>query len=224
MTAFEHDVTAARVRSKVYSLLADGFSQVDKKLFESCKTGYIAMWGEIAGSIEGGDEFLPHIEKLKKVLDSVDYEELAAEHSRLFEPRSKLQVPPYETEYTLAESPQHALSQPAHLSDIAGFYKAFGLSISEDRPDRVDHVATELEFMHVLAHKEAIAIESDETEHMEIVRDAQRKFVSDHLGRWTCKFKDRLIEASGGNFYSVLGEILDIWVKFDEDYLFSGDE
>ncbi len=220
MTSHEHDITAARVRSKVYSLLADGFSLVDKKLFESFKSGYITTWREIAESMEGGDEFLPHIEKLNKVLDSIDYEGLAAEHSRLFEPRSKLQVPPYETEYTLAESPQHALSQPAHLSDISGFYKAFGLSISEEMPDRVDHVATELEFMHVLAHKESIAIESDETEHIEIVQDAQRKFVSDHLGRWTCNFKDRLVQAANGSFYGVLGEILDLWVKFDEDYLF----
>jgi len=219
MTALEHDITAARMRSKVYSLLADGFSQMDGKLFESFKNDYVSIWSEIAGSIEGGEEFLPCIEQLKKVLDSVDYEELVAEHSRLFEPRSKLQVPPYETEYTLAESPQHALSQPAHLSDIAGFYKAFGLAISEERPDRVDHIATELEFMHVLALKESIAIESDETEHIEIVRDAQLKFMNDHLGRWTGQFRDRMADADECGFYISLAEMLDLWVRLDKAYL-----
>ncbi len=224
MTAYEHDITAARVRSKVYSLLADGFSQVDNKLFESFKSGYIAMWEEIAVSVEGGDEFQPHIEKLKKVLDSIDYDDLTAEHSRLFEPRNKLQVPPYETEYTLAESPQHALSQPAHLSDISGFYKAFGLSISEEMPDRVDNIATELEFMHVLSYKESIAIKDNETEHIEIVRDAQRKFVNDHLGRWTGQFRDRIMNADELGFYIELAELLDLWVNFDKEYLFSIDD
>ena len=224
MTAHEHDITAARLRSKVYSLLADGFSQVDERLFESFKSGYISTWGEITGSIEDGDKFLPYIEQLKKVLDSIEYEGLVEEYSRLFEPRNKLQVPPYETEYTLAESPQHALTQQAQLSDISGFYKAFGLEISEDKPDRVDHIATELEFMHVLAFKESFAIEDNDAEHIEIVQDAQRKFVNDHLSRWTDKFKDRLIQASDGNFYGALGEILDLWVHFDKDYLFSKDK
>ncbi len=153
------------------------------------------------------------------MIDYIDYEELVAEHSRLFEPRSKLQVPPYETEYTLAESPQHALSQPAHLSDIAGFYKAFGLAISEERPDRVDHIATELEFMYVLALKESMAVEGDETEHIEIVRDAQLKFMNDHLGRWTGQFRDRMAGADECGFYISLAEILNVWVRLDKAYL-----
>lgn len=219
MTELEHDMTAAKMRSKVYSLLADGFSQVDEKLFESFKNSYVSIWSEIAGSIEGGEEFLPYLEQLEKVVNSIDYEGLIAEHSRLFEPRSKLQVPPYETEYTLAESPQHALSQPAHLSDIAGFYKAFGLAISEERPDRVDHIATELEFMHVLALKESMAVEGDETEHIEIVRDAQLKFMNDHLARWTGQFRDRMADADEKGFYIALAGILDLWVKLDKVYL-----
>ncbi len=219
MTALEHDLTAARMRSKVYSLLADGFSQVDEKLFESLKNGYVSIWSEIAGSIEGGEEFFPYLEQIKKVIDSVDYEELVAEHARLFEPRSKLQVPPYETEYTLAESPQHALSQPAHLSDISGFYKAFGLAISEERPDRVDHIATELEFMHVLSLKESVAVEGDETEHIEIVRDAQLKFMNDHLGRWTGQFRERMAGSDEDGFYISLAEMLDVWVRIDKAYL-----
>ena len=67
-TAHRHDMTAAWMRGKVYSLLADGFSQVDGNLFEVFKSGYIPTWGEVAGSIEGGEVFLPCIEKLEKVL------------------------------------------------------------------------------------------------------------------------------------------------------------
>ncbi len=224
MIAHEHDITAARLRSKVYSLLADGFSQVDEKQFQSLKNECIPVWRNISELLEDGDMFNRYINWLEKEIHSLDYAELLEEYSRLFEPRNKLQVPPYETEYTLAESPQHALSQPAHLADIAGFYKAFGLSISVEKPDRVDHISTELEFMHVLAHKELLAIENDEKEHIEIVRDAQRKFVADHLGRWTGKFKNRLAQNDCDKFYIILADMLDLWIGLDKAYLFSGDK
>ncbi len=219
MTALEHDLTAARVRSRVYRLLADGFSQVDEKQFQSLRSEYVMIWRNISEFLEGGSRFHPLINRLEKIVDSLDFEGLVAEHSRLFEPRSKLQVPPYETEYTLAESPQHALSQPAHLSDISGFYKAFGLTISEERPDKVDHIATELEFMHILALKELIALEDDETEHIEIVRDAQFKFMNDHLGRWIGQFKERMADADEDGFYIALTGMLDMWINLDKSYL-----
>ncbi len=224
MTALEHDLTAAKVRSSVYRLLADGFSQVDEKQFLILKSEYIMIWRNISDFLDKGNMLDSFINRLEIVIGSLDYEVLVAEHSRLFEPRSKLQVPPYETEYTLAESPQHALSQPAHLADIAGFYKAFGLAISERRPDRVDHISTELEFMHILAHKESIAIESDETEHIEIVRDAQLNFMNDHMGRWTGQFRDRMADADEDGFYIALAEMLDVWIKLDKAYLFTVDK
>ncbi len=219
MTGLEHDVTAAKVRSRVYRLLADGFSQVDEKQYQVLKSEYIMTWKNISEFLDEGNMLDPFIERLNSAISSLDFEELTAEHSRLFEPRSKLQVPPYETEYTLAESPQHALSQPAHLSDISGFYKAFGLAVSEERPDRVDHIATELEFMHIMALKESVAIEGNETEHIEIVRDAQLKFMNDHLGRWTGQFRDRMADADEDGFYITLAEMLNAWVNLDMAYL-----
>lgn len=220
MNTVEYDITVAKLRSKIYSLLADGFRQVDEKQFELLTTEYIPTWQKILESIEGGEKFYPHIERLKETIISQDYTGLLEEYTRLFMPSRELLVSPYETEYT-KETPQHGLTQQTQLADIAGFYKAFGLEISEEKPDRADHVAAELEFMHVLAYKESVAIEDNDTEHIEIVQDAQRKFVVDHLSRWTGKFKDRLIQAANGNFYAVCGEMLDLWVNFDKAYLFS---
>ncbi len=219
MTELEHDLTAAKVRSRVYRLLADGFSQVNEKQYQLLKSEYIMTWKNISEFLDEGNMLDPFIDRLNKVISSLDYEKMTTEHARLFEPRSKLQVPPYETEYTLAESPQHALSQPAHLSDISGFYKAFGLAVSEERPDRVDHIATELEFMHILALKESIAVEESENEHTEIVRDAQLKFMNDHLGRWTGQFRDRMADADEDGFYITLAEMLDVWINLDKAYL-----
>lgn len=223
MNTVEHDITVAKLRSRVYGLLADGLRQVDEKQSKFLLSDYISTWQKLLESIEGGEEFYPLIERLEKALISQGYAGLLEEYTELFEPHGKLLAPPYETEYTM-ETPQHALTQQTQFADIAGFYKAFGLEISEEMPDRVDHVATELEFMHILALKESIAIKDNETEHIEVVQDAERKFMNDHLIRWTGKFKDRLAQAESGKFYMLLGEVLDQWVNLDKAYLFSSDE
>lgn len=223
MTTVEYDITVAKLRSRVYGLLADGFRQVDEKQSEFLLSEYISTWQKLLELIEGGEKFYPLIERLEKALISQGYAGLLEEYTEFFEPHGKLLAPPYETEYTM-ETPQHALTQQVQFADISGFYKAFGLEISEEMPDRVDHITTELEFMHVLAYKESVAIEDNETEHIEIVQDTECKFMNDHLIRWTGKFKDRLAQADCGKFYNILGEVLDLWVNFDKAYLFSRNE
>lgn len=74
--------------------------------------------------------------------------------------------------------------QPQTLADIAGFYRAFGLEMAKDAAERVDHLAVELEFMHYLAYREAYALEHHGQDQARLLRDAQRRFLQDHLGRW----------------------------------------
>jgi len=50
--------------------------------------------------------------------------------------------------------------------------------------ERPDYLATELEFMYLLALKEAWAIQQNQPEWTEITTQAQRRFLEDHLGRW----------------------------------------
>ncbi|MBI2947112.1 MAG: molecular chaperone TorD family protein [Verrucomicrobia bacterium] len=47
------------------------------------------------------------------------------------------------------------LFQPHRLADLAAYYRAFGLEITEDATERPDHICVELEFMSMLAAKEA---------------------------------------------------------------------
>jgi TorA maturation chaperone TorD len=86
----------------------------------------------------------------------------------------------YETEYGLP----HEYRQSQEMADIAGFYRAFGFEVGGPVRERADHVAVELEFMHILALKEAYALDSGVAEHVAICREAQGKFLQDHLGRW----------------------------------------
>ena len=67
------------------------------------------------------------------------------------------------------------------LSDIMGFYKAFGLDLQGERPDSL---SVELEFMHYLIFKMFYATEkrvSNFEEKAFICIDAQRKFFDEYL-------------------------------------------
>ncbi|MCK6502694.1 molecular chaperone TorD family protein [Myxococcota bacterium] len=83
----------------------------------------------------------------------------------------------YETEY----GRMRGLAKGRDLADVVGFYEAFGFQLAQDQAAELpDHVAIELEFYALLLHKQALLI--DDPEGTEIVADARRKFLQDHLG------------------------------------------
>jgi len=104
-------------------------------------------------------------------------EALQSEHRRAFGLTGSLA---YETECGLPNE----FRQSQELADIAGFYRAFGLRMGGKVRERPDHIAAELEFLSVLALKEACAIEAGVVDALEVCLSAQRKFLQDHLGRW----------------------------------------
>jgi putative dimethyl sulfoxide reductase chaperone len=58
--------------------------------------------------------------------------------------------------------------------------------------ERPDHLASELEFMYVMALKEAYVEANSMPEEAEMCVDAERKFLQDHLGRWIGPFRRSL--------------------------------
>ena len=87
------------------------------------------------------------------------------------------------------------------LADIAGFYRAFGVSHPSERPD---HVAVELEFLHLVSCKLAWALGSEQGEHAEVCAAAEDRFLTDHVLRWMPGFAARLARtASAGPLRSV---------------------
>ena len=95
----------------------------------------------------------------------------------------------YETEYGLRRSQL----KTSELADIAGFYEAFGFKLSDEEGSRemCDHIAVECEFYALLAAKEQYQKEAGDSEGEAIIRDARRKFLQDHLGRYPKAIAER---------------------------------
>lgn len=128
----------------------------------------------------------PVLQELARPLD-----ELRDEYVRTFGLVFNRECPPYETEYQRNEDTFFRAQQ---MADIGGFYRAFGLQPGADRGERPDHIATELEFMSLLLHKQRTAFGRSEedialaAEHCEVCRQAQADFLREHLGWWTPAF------------------------------------
>lgn len=215
MNEVEYDIAAANLRSNMYGLLATAFREPNEGLLSS---GYVGDLRNLIGHLEGGEGFLPLFNKLENIIGQLDYEQLTVQYSTLFLPSGGFSASPYEAEYT-KETPQHSFSSQAQLADIAGFYLSFGLDVSKKSPERVDHIATELEYMQIMSLKEALALKDNNEEHVFVTADAQRKFIAEHLGRWTHSFAQRISSCGVSEFYETIGEILDLWLDYDKAYL-----
>lgn len=121
----------------------------------------------------------------------------------------------YETEYGLP----HEYRQSQEMADIAGFYRAFGFNLGGQKRERPDHIAVELEFMHILALKEAYALETGIPEHLEICQAAQAKFLQDHLGRWIGLFAQGVAHNAPDSLYVVLAQFAAAFARADAERL-----
>lgn len=123
---------------------------------------------------------------------------------------------PYEGAY--GDGPRLA-GKSAALADVAGFYAAFGVGPADARPDMEDHIGAELEFMSVLALKEAWARCSDDEEGVEVVCGAQVSFLRDHLGHWAETFADEVTAATPVSYYTSAARLLEAWIRAEHDAL-----
>lgn len=99
-------------------------------------------------------------------------------YDRTFGHAAAVDHTPYEAHYAAA----HLFQQTHELADVCGFYRAFGVDVSAAAHQRPDHVGIELEFFGFLCLKEANAISEGVAEQAEITREAQRRFLGEHLG------------------------------------------
>jgi DMSO reductase family type II enzyme chaperone len=208
-------------RSRTYQILSSCFLYPEEDLFSSLEKGDFLE--ELKDSVACllspksglGQAIMVLGEKLEK-LKGRTLSEMQDEYHRIFSHTISQECPPYETQYGDNEN---VFQQTQQLGDISGFYRAFGLEISDQTRERPDHLSLELEFMGFLIYKEASARQAQEEEKAEVCRDAQCKFLLEHLGRWTPLFAGLMRTKAGGGFYEGVVFLLEAYVAYEIAYL-----
>ena len=174
----------------------------------------------------GGERAVQKIHALKKQLDLAEtliasecanwqLSDLQSEHRRVFSNVITLDCPPYETLF----GNDHVFAQSHVMGDISGFYKAFGVELSKDIHERLDHLSVEFEFMHFLAYKESYSRCHDGAEKTQIVVDAQKKFVKNHIGRWVPLFCRMLGKKADSGLFKLVADMTADWMEFETAFL-----
>ncbi len=136
------------------------------------------------------DSFFAHFPDLAD-----DKRNLMAEYDRLF--RAGV-VWLYGAEYLVKNEFQRANL----LSDIMGFYTAFGLEPDKERPDSI---TCEMEFMYglILKRDRAGQLGGDDQakEKIDVCLDAEKKFFTEHLEPAAVLIAEKLISQSENHFY-----------------------
>jgi TorA maturation chaperone TorD len=131
-------------------------------------------------------------------------EGLVREYDRLFRAKD---IWLYGTEYMS----EHEFQRSNYLADISGFYKAFGVEVSSERPDALN---AEMEFMHYLIFKEGKAPTQEKAE---ICLDAQKKFFTEHLSPAAKAIAQKIIATTENPFYkNAASELIDFLSQEEE--------
>ena len=227
-------VERALSRSKLYLLLSWSYLYPeDDEFLDYVQSGEFVEDGKSAlrdlqAVLEsrGGDEAKENLGAIAKYFDEIEnwvsYEgmnwvvqDLRDEHRRVFSNVIALDCPPYETLF----GNDHVFGQSYVMGDISGFYTAFGLQLSQDIHERLDHLSVELEFLHYLAYKESYALCHDGQEKTKTVVDAEKKFVKEHIGRWVPLFSGMLKKKADYGFYKYIADLTAAWVNFEICFL-----
>lgn len=199
ITTRSKEVKRALARSEVYLFLARGFSYPRVPL-----KPYFQRAQQAADSL-GTDSLL-------RVLKLPQDEALESQYIRVFGHTMPTSYPPYEMEYDNT----YEFLQESSFSELASFYRTFGAQPTSG--ERLDHVATQLEFMYFLAYREAYAWQSGNQEGAARCRDGQRLFLEQHLGRWALLFF-QLLEEDEEGFYAALAGGAAKWLATETEAL-----
>lgn len=152
--------------------------------------------------------------ELQAQLSEYGAEQYHDDYVAVFGHAARGSVPMNEIEF--GEPKADALFQPHRLADLAAFYRAYGLNMATDAGERQDHLCVELEFMSVLAAKEAYALDGQaDGEALIACRESQRDFLREHLGRWAPAFARMLMTRTGPGPLSAFAALLRTFVESD---------
>ena len=201
----------ALARSFVYRFLANAYEDPssDSWQWQTAPDTVVAL--RAATRLLGGTVDIA-ARNLHQRQESEDFESFLGGYLAAFGHAARGSCPLNEIEY--GDIKADPLFQPHRLADLAAFYRAFGMEVASDAGERHDHLGLELEFLCVLAAKDAYALEYqlDDDDHA-LCREAQKKFLREHLGRWTPAFSRRLAAATSNPTLRSLAEFTRAFVE-----------
>ncbi|RJQ50409.1 MAG: hypothetical protein C4526_12140 [Nitrospiraceae bacterium] len=196
-------------RSKVYELTAYAFGEPSEEFLSFARSGELLkhMKESLRTHPYAVEMDIRPLELIIEELKDIDIHELRLEYGKMISPEMNFL---YECNY------HPPLNASEEMSDVAGFYRAFSMGFTGDRPD---HISMQLEFMRLLTLKEAKALLDRDTENEGVCVSAQKKFLHSHLGRWTSTLSRM---AGGIRFYGPFSALIKNWLTVECTYLSAG--
>jgi TorA maturation chaperone TorD len=200
-----------RTRASAYGFLASAYRQEPTmrllKLLASEQPVADGILGGFVATLMHADE-----EALKELL-----KELVAEYARLFLAMSARPVPPYESVYTSHKGllKQEAWQQVVREYSGEGFVCDDGFALPED------HIALELEFMHMLCERCVDGLEAGDEAAADRLLRRQQDFLRQHLLNWAPRFCAAVQVATASVYYKGVAEMTEEVLKADEALLAS---
>lgn len=207
-------IDAAVARTFLYRFLATAFEDPEPDGWHWLTTDEVRTALRSAAATIESKSLAETAEAILLGLSPAAFEDLAAAHLACFGHTVRGDCPMNEIEY--GDLKADPLFQPHRLADLGAFFAAFGLELAADAAERIDHISIELEFMSVLAGKEAYAIEHQfDEDTIDVLRDAQKKFLREHLGRWSPAFARRLARLAEGTPLAALARLLGEFIRLE---------
>ncbi len=137
--------------------------------------------------------------------------ELAAEYAGIF--LGVRQIVPHPSESVYAGSERLVMQR--QRDEVLEMYRQMGLDKVSEFTEPEDHIAVELSFMAHLARETATALESKKVPEAKRYTELQKRFLSEHLARWTPKLCDDIQRAAKLDFYRGIAMVTRGFVSMD---------
>lgn len=206
-TPSEAEVVRALARSGVYRVLACAFRPPGTGAgLDTLAAAVAAVADGLPESVRGA------LTELAAASQAVDAAQRLRDHAAVFGHVVVPDCPLYET----AAEAGDPFRQPQTLADLVGFYRAWGLEVGPEAHERADHLALELEFMHYLTYREAHALRHHGADRSALVREAEQKFLAEHLARWAPAV-GHAVAARARGWLGAAGRLLERFVTWEAD-------
>lgn len=141
-------------------------------------------------------------------------EDLALEYTRLFigpGPR----ISPHESVHVDLGNASENMLWGRQAVAVKRFIEATGLSYDETFSGLPDHISAEFELMGKLAEREGKSWSEGDEEDASWCRNAQKRFLEEHILAWVPRFCDKVIAVAERPFYRQMAEVTHAFLNFE---------